>query len=100
VRGGVLDVMAADLTDILTLSEQLDAMLLGWLEHAAERRGEVRPDLRATAILTIPPRTLPELQLLCERWHLTIEMRESVAVIGGPARVVDGLVAVAGMYRR
>jgi hypothetical protein len=67
---------------------------------AAERRGAVRPDLRATAILTIAPRMLPELQLLCERWDLTIEMRDSVAVIGGPARVVDGLVAVTGMYRR
>ena len=95
--------MAAHSTDIaspLTLAEQLDAMLLGWLEHAADRRGATRADLRATAILTIAPALVAELQGLCERWDLTLEMRGAVGVIAGPARVVDGLVAVIGMHRR
>jgi hypothetical protein len=95
--------MAAYSTDIaspLTLAEQLDAMLLGWLEHAADRRGAARADLRATAVLTIATAAVAELQSLCERWGMTLEMRGTVAVIAGPARVVDGLVAVIGMHRR
>jgi hypothetical protein len=90
----------ADIASPLTLAEQFDAMLLGWLEHAADRRGPGRPDLRATAILTVGADVLSELRGLCERWDLTLEMRGAVAVISGPARVVDGLVAVIGLYRR
>jgi hypothetical protein len=95
--------MAAHPTEIaspLTLSEQLDAMLLGWLEHTAERRRPVRPDLHATAVLTIAASAVPELQRFCERWNATLEMRGAVALVSGPARVVDGLVAIIGMYRR
>jgi hypothetical protein len=98
-----LIVMAAHTTDIaspLTVSDQLDAMLLGWLEHVADRRGPTPPDLRATAVLTIAASVLPEIQRLCERWDLTLETRGAVALISGPARLVDGLVAVTGMFRR
>jgi hypothetical protein len=95
--------MAAHTTEItspLTLSEQLDAMLLGWLEHTADRRSPGRPDLHATAVITIAASAVPELQIFCERWDATLEMRGSVALVSGPARVVDGLVAIIGMYRR
>ena len=84
----------------LTLAEQLDAMLLGWLEHAAEQRESSQPDLRATAVLTIAASVVEDLQALCDRWAMTIEMRGSVALVSGPVRVVDGLVAVTGLYRR
>ena len=89
-----------DIASPLTLAEQFDAMLLGWLEHAADRRGPGRPDLRATAILTVGAAVLSELRGVCERGDLTLEMRGAVAVISGPARVVDGLVAVIGLCRR
>jgi hypothetical protein len=95
--------MAAHTTEIaspLTLSEQLDAMLLGWLEHTAEKRGPARADLRATAIVRIAASALAEVRCLCARWDMTLETRGAVALISGPARVVDGLVAVIGMYRR
>ncbi|HEX5621098.1 MAG TPA: hypothetical protein VFX51_21925, partial [Solirubrobacteraceae bacterium] len=72
----------------------------GWLEHTADRRRPGRPDLRATAVLTIAASAIPELQRFCERWAATLEMRGAVALVSGPARVVDGLVAVTGMYRR
>jgi 2,3-bisphosphoglycerate-independent phosphoglycerate mutase len=85
------------MTDV---AAQLDAMLLGWLEHNADRRGPARPDLRATAVMTIAAGALPEIQHLCERWNMTVVMQGAVALISGPARVVDGLVAVTGMYRR
>ena len=84
----------------LTLAEQLDAMLLGWLEHSADRREPSQPDLRATAVLPIAASVVEELQELCERWAMTLEMRGSVALVSGPVRVVDGLVAVTGLYRR
>ena len=96
-------VMAAHSGDIaqpLTLSEQLDAMLLGWLEHTADKRGPAPVALRATAVMTIAAAALPEIQRLCAAWHLTVVMSGAVALVSGPARVVDGLVAVTGMYRR
>ena len=96
-------VMAAHSGDIaqpLTLSEQLDAMLLGWLEHTADQRGPAPAGLRATAVMTIAAGALPEIQRLCAAWDLTVVMSGAVALVSGPARVVDGLVAVTGMYRR
>jgi hypothetical protein len=36
----------------LTLSEQLDAMLLGWLERDADRNRTSRPGRRGTAVIT------------------------------------------------
>lgn len=96
-------VMAAHSGDIaqpLTLSEQLDAMLLGWLEHTADQRGPAPAGLRATAVMTIAAAALPEIQRLCAGWDLTVVMSGAVALVSGPARVVDGLVAVTGMYRR
>jgi hypothetical protein len=100
---GVLMVMAAHSGDIaqpLTLSEQLDAMLLGWLEHTADRRGPAPAGLRATAVMTIAAGALPEIQRLCERWHMPVLTQGAVVLVSGPARVVDGLVAVTGLYRR
>jgi hypothetical protein len=95
--------VAADTTDIakiLTLCDQLDAMLLGWLERSARRRPPGHLDLRATGVLALAAGALPELRRLCARWDLDIETRQNVALVTGPARVIEGLVAVTAIARR
>ena len=81
----------------LTLAEQLDAMLHGWLERSAEVRRPGRPGARVTAVLAST--ALAGVRDLCARWDLTVEPRGAVALVSGPARVVEGLVAVTGMAR-
>jgi hypothetical protein len=90
-----------DSTAPLTLSEQMDAMLLGWLEHSADQRQPGRPGLRAKAVMSVGEPAMPELERVCERWALTLERASrGIAVIEGPTRVVEGLVAITAMYRR
>jgi hypothetical protein len=86
----------------LTLSEQLDAMLLGWLERIADRRRPARPGLRATAVLTIADSALPEVRTFCANWAMTVERpaRGRITVIEGPARVVEGFAAISALFRR
>jgi hypothetical protein len=87
----------------LTLSEQLDAMLLGWLERTAEQRAPARPDMRATAATTIADNALAEVKILCERWAMTLEKpaaRGLVVLIEGPARVVEGFIEIVSLLRR
>ncbi len=86
----------------LSLSEQLDAMLLGWLERVADRRHPVRPDLRATAVLTIADSALPEVRRFCAKWAMTVERpaRGRITVVAGPARVVEGFAAISSLFRR
>jgi hypothetical protein len=84
----------------LTLSEQLDAMLLGWLERHADRRVPGRPDLRAKAVLAIAESALQEIERFCADWAMTVEYDGGVAVIEGPALAVEGFTEVTSMYRR
>jgi hypothetical protein len=85
----------------LTLSEQLDAMLLGWLERETARR-EPRPGLRATAAITIADGALTEIRRFCARWGMTAERpaRGTLAVIEGPALAVEGFAEIAARCRR
>jgi hypothetical protein len=78
-------------------ADQLDAMLHGWLEHAADRRRAGRPGARLTAVLARA--ALAGVHELCERWGVRVEPRGPVILVSGPARVVEGLVAVTGMAR-
>jgi hypothetical protein len=82
------------MTDV---ADQFDAMLHGWLEHAADRRRPGRPGARLTAVLASA--ALSGLRDLCARWNLTVEPLGSIALVTGPERVVEGLVAVSGMAR-
>jgi hypothetical protein len=91
-----------DTVEPLTLSEQLDAMLLGWLERNAEVRGPGRLDLRATAVVTIADSAMPEVEKFCAGWAITVERpaRGTIAVIEGPQLVVQGFTEITAMYRR
>jgi hypothetical protein len=80
----------------LSLSEQLDAMLHGWLERAAALRAPVLPGLRATAPIAVSDRELFEVRRVCASWDMTVRRpaRGAIAVVEGPARVVEGLAAI------
>jgi hypothetical protein len=80
----------------LSLSEQLDAMLHGWLERAAALRAPVRPGLRATSPIAVSDRDLAEVMRACAGWDMTVRRpaRGSIALVEGPARVVEGLAAI------
>jgi len=108
--GGVLPDMlrsASDTVDYpLSLGEQLDAMLAGWLEHRASTHGPGRADATATAVVTVAHRHVPELEALCERWDLAVARAVSefgaftVLSIRGRALPVQGLTEITAMYRR
>jgi hypothetical protein len=97
-----MPVLTDDTVEPLSLSEQLDAMLLGWLERNADRRGPGRLDLRATAVLTIADNAMPEVEKFCAGWDITVERpaRGTLAVIEGPALPVQGFSEITAMYRR
>jgi hypothetical protein len=93
--------MAALEPDILSLSEQLDAMLLGWLErHAAP----VAADARATAVLTVVAAHLDEVEVFCARWRMRVTRLgggakwQSVRV-DGPRLPVIGFAQITALYR-
>jgi hypothetical protein len=86
----------------LSLSEQLDAMLLGWLERRAARSRPGRPDRRATAAIAVADGALPELERFCAGWMMSVERpaHGRVALVEGPARTVEGFAALVAMSRR
>jgi hypothetical protein len=85
----------------LTLSEQLDAMLTGWLERRADRRGPGRLGARAKAVMAIADSALDEVEKFCERWAMTLERpaRGTIAIVEGPELAVEGFAAISAMYR-
>jgi hypothetical protein len=90
----------------LTLSEQLDAMLLGWLERRAAREEAERPGLRSRALVIVADAVMPELERFCASWQMTLRRSpradgaSSVVHVDGPALPVQGLCEIAAMYRR
>jgi hypothetical protein len=92
--------------DVLTLSEQLDAMLLGWLEHHADRHRADQPTLRARALVSAAESHVDEVVAFCERWNMTVERAPAdggpwtILYVDGPALPVEGFSAITGMYRR
>ena len=92
----------ADTVQPLTLSEQLDAMLLGWLERHADGHEPGRLDRRAKAVVSIAESALPEVERFCAQWAMTVRWsaRGSVAVVEGPSLAVEGFTAITAMYRR
>ena len=93
------------LSDPLPLSQQLDAMLLGWLERHADRCGPSRPGRRAKAIVTVAANSIAEVEAFCAQWGLTLKpsplsgARWTVLLVEGPALPVRGFTQISSMYR-
>ena len=97
--------LATDNLIPLTLSEQLDALLSGWLDrNAPDYDADV--DGIAGGIVTVAEREVPEVELFCSRWGLTTrhaarnDDRWAVLIVEGPAMPVRGFTEITAMYRR
>jgi hypothetical protein len=97
-----MSAFATDAAAPLTLSEQLDAMLTGWLERRADSGTSGRLGSRAKAVMTVAESALAEVEKFCRGWSMTVERpaRGNLALIEGPALPVEGFAAIAVMYRR
>lgn len=94
--------LANETVQPFTLFEQLDAMMLGWLERNAECGGPVRPGVYANAVLTIADDAMPDVKRFCAEWDMVVERpaRGTVAVIEGPELAVRGFIEITGTYWR
>ncbi len=88
----------------MTLTDQLDSLLFGWLEDRAETGPVRRPDARGTVVLSVKDRLVPEVEAFCERWDLGVRVKPaghwSVLRVDGPSLPIEGLAAVIELYRR
>jgi hypothetical protein len=94
--------LRADDTFPLSLCEQLDAMLLGWLERCARRQPPAVPGRSATAVLTIADDAMADVARFCAGWGMTVTRpsRGTVALVEGPARAVEGFAEIAVLRAR
>lgn len=88
----------------LTLTEQLDAMLTGWLERHAERPDPGLSDVDAAGVVTVADRHVEGVEAFCAGWDMTARRldgggRWAVLRVEGRARLVRGFVEITGMYR-
>jgi hypothetical protein len=90
----------------LTLAEQLDAMLMGWLERHAAGGERGRPGVEAAAVVTVAERALPEIETFCAKWGMTVTSAGggdgswAVLQVRGPVLPVQGFTEITRMYRR
>jgi hypothetical protein len=94
--------MAALEPDTLSLSDQLDALLFGWLERHAT---PVEPDDTASAIVTVSAARIAEVEAFCERWALRVTRlgggeQWGAIRIDGPRLPVLGFVQITALFRR
>ncbi|HEY6887458.1 MAG TPA: hypothetical protein VI300_06755 [Solirubrobacter sp.] len=91
-----------DFPQILTLAEQLDAMLLGWLE----RNGQpTNPTATATAILTVVADHIAEVETFCARWNMRVDRlgggtKWASIRVEGPRLPVIGFAEITTLFRR
>ncbi|HEY7622973.1 MAG TPA: hypothetical protein VH834_24575 [Solirubrobacteraceae bacterium] len=90
----------------LTLSEQLDAMLAGWMDRHAPDGDHGRADEVAAGVITVAERDVPEVETFCARWDMTVRRtsgddgRWVVLIVEGRALPVRGFTEITAMYRR
>jgi hypothetical protein len=90
----------------LSLSEQLDAMLSGWLERRARTGGPAAPGATAKAVVCVAADQVAQVEEFAGRWDLTVrdtgpgEGRCAVLTVEGRALAVEGLTEITSMYRR
>jgi len=89
----------------LSVADELDAMLMGWLEHEADEPQHQSVEA-ATAVVTIDESMVAQLEDLCARWDLSIRPgahangKWSVLCVSGLPLPVLGLTEVIGLLRR
>jgi hypothetical protein len=90
----------------LTLSEQLDAMLSGWLERHAATRDPGRADGTAKGVVIVADSHVHEVEEFCARWDLLVHRAPrgdggaTVLVVEGRALPVQGFTEITAMFRR
>ena len=89
----------------LTLSEQLDAMLAGWLDRHdpdGENRGA---GMIARAVVTVARDAVPEVEAFCDRRDLRLlrsvptGLGSAVLVVEGDPLPIQGLAEITSLYR-
>ena len=92
---------AVDPSEILSLSEQLDALLVGWLERNAR---PVPPEATATAVVTVLAEHIAQVELFCARWAMHVTRlgggrRWEAIRVEGPRLPVIGFAQITAWYR-
>jgi hypothetical protein len=87
----------------LTLFEQLDAMLLGWLERHATAEGRV--DRVAKGVVTVLDSQVEEVERFCASWELAVKRLGApapwvVLVVTGRELPVRGFTEITALIRR
>ena len=100
-----MDSLTSDTTFPLTLADQLDAMLLGWLDRHAPDGDLGGPDQVAAGVITVADAHVPEVEAFCAAWGMTVQRspragRWAILVVQGRALPVRGFVEITSMYRR
>jgi len=100
-----MDSRLSDTDFPLTLSEQLNAMLAGWLDRHAPDGDLDGPDQIAAGIITVAQAQLAEVEAFCAGWDMTVqrspraEGRWAVLVVQGRPLPVRGFLEITSMYR-
>jgi hypothetical protein len=90
----------------LTLSEQLNAMLSGWLDRHAPNGEPGRANDLAAGVITVAERDVAEVEAFCARWNMSVRRtpgivsRWMVLIVEGRALHVRGFTEITAMYRR
>lgn len=100
-----MNAFTIDTLQPLSLSEQLDAMLLGWLERHADRHTPEPAGTRGAAFVSVSDGAVPEVERFCAGWDMTSERtalsnsRWVVLRVDGPILPVTGFTEITDMYR-
>jgi hypothetical protein len=98
--------LQSDITLPLTLSDQLNAMLLGWLDRHAPDGDLGDATQVAAGVITVASSAVAEIEAFCAGWDMTVQRssrgdgRWEVIVVQGRPLPVRGFVEITTMYRR
>ena len=90
----------------LTLSEQLDAMLAGWLDRHAPDGDLGDPRQSAAGVITVARSDIAQVEAFCAGWGMTVRRVPrgdgawAALIVEGPALPVRGFTEITAMYRR
>ena len=96
----------SDSTLPLTLSEQLNAMLAGWLDRHAPGGDLGDPRRTAAGVITVAERDVAQVEAFCAGWNMTVRRVPrgdgpwAALIVEGAALPVRGFTEITAMYRR